>query len=241
MVFRSMETISKRHVIRRGFWDRVWLALVWRYVAHSIMVFICIMGERVPAATVSDRIISMTPFIPTIGRYNYHIWLLAYIPIAAWFWRLDRSRFVSFLYTGGTISLLRGLTIFVTSLGPVNGKDINAGASFSALFHSWLAVVNPVSALTSSAPNIYLTKDLFFSGHTASTFLLWLYVRPYKNIGWVALVAHIIVVLTVFLSHLHYTIDVIGAWAITFSVFVLAEKWSKRRTVSGQANFAPFH
>ena len=37
------------------------------------------------------------------------------------------------------------------------------------------------------------------------------------------LVGHLLVVATVFLAHLHYSIDVIGAYAITFSVFVLAE------------------
>ena len=209
---------------RRGPWDRVWLAILWRYFSHSVMVFVCVMAERFPASPLSDRILGVTPFIPVIARYNYHLWILAYIPIAVWFWKIDRNRFVAFMYTGGVVSLLRAMTIYATSLGPVRGADINAGASFEKAFHSWVAIVNPVSALTSSAPHIYLTKDLFFSGHTASTFLLWLYVRPYRNIGTVALVAHILVVATVFLSHLHYTIDVIGAWAITFCVFTLVEK-----------------
>jgi hypothetical protein len=210
--------------VRRGLWDNVFFSILWRYLSHVAMVFICLMGERIPAPSLSDRIVSMTPFVPLISRYNYHIWLLAYVPIAAWFWRIDRNRFVNFMYTGGIISLLRGITVFATSLGPVRGNDINAGANMDALLHSWLAIINPVAALTSSAPHMYLTKDLFFSGHTSSTFLLWLYVRPIRCIGKLALVTHVIVVATVLLSHLHYTIDIIGAWAITFSVFTVVER-----------------
>lgn len=212
----------------RGTWDRVWLAILWRYSCHSMMLFGVVLCESIPAPTLSDRIISITPFVPIIARYNYHLWLVAYIPLALWFWRIDRDRFVSFMYTGGVLSLLRGLSIVVTTLGPVRGEDINAGKSLPFLIDAWLNLVNPIPSLTSCVANIYLTKDLFFSGHTASTFLLWLYVRSYKRIGNIALMAHIFIVITVFFSHLHYTIDVIGAWAITFSVFTLSESWFKK-------------
>ena len=37
------------------------------------------------------------------------------------------------------------------------------------------------------------------------------------------------------LSHLHYAIDVVGAWAVTFSLYALREGWPApgRREVSG--------
>ena len=37
------------------------------------------------------------------------------------------------------------------------------------------------------------------------------------------LAGHVLVVATVFLAHLHYTIDVLGAYAMTFSLFCLFE------------------
>src|SRR6185295_12008378 len=70
---------------------------------------------------------------------------------------------------------------------------------------------------------VYLTKDLFFSGHTSSTFLLLLYVWRYKVLRWWMLTGHVLVVASIFFSHLHYTIDVIGAYAVTFSLFALRE------------------
>jgi hypothetical protein len=39
------------------------------------------------------------------------------------------------------------------------------------------------------------------------------------------------VVLSVFLSHLHYAIDVAGAYAFTFAIFALREGWPPRLAV----------
>ena len=216
---------------RAGCWDSVPLAFIWRYCCHSVMVLLSIFGEGIPAASLHDRVIAIVPLVPVIAKYNYHLWVLFYIPIAAWLWKTDRSRFVQFLYAGGVTSLLRGLCIFLTTLGPVNGRDINAGKPISELLHGWLQIINPFSALTTNATHLYLTKDLFFSGHTASTFLLLLYCWKFPNLRITALVAHVLVVAVVFFSHLHYSIDVIGGWAVSFCVFIAAEKFFSRKRI----------
>ena len=169
--------------------------------------------------------LAWVPYSDLVARHNYTIWLVAYMPLALWMWRLDRARFVHFLYVGGLLSLLRGLCITLTGLGPVHGADVNAAMSGSEALSAWWALVNPVSALWGDAPHVYLTKDLFFSGHTSSTFLLLLYAWELKRMRWLALAAHVVVVATVFWSHLHYTIDVVGAWAITGSCYVLCRRW----------------
>ncbi len=214
----------KSNQMLRGFWDRIWLALFWRYATHSLMVLMTLLSERIPAPSLSDRILEVVPYLPTVSRYNFHLWLLFYFPVGIWLWRVDRDRFVNFLYLGGILSLLRGLTVVATSLGPVRGPDVNAGLPLDQVLPTWIGIINPVSALMDAVPNLYLTKDLFFSGHTASTFLLWLYCRRYPRISTVSLIAHIIVVVIVFLSHIHYTIDVVGAWAITYTVYILGEE-----------------
>jgi hypothetical protein len=38
------------------------------------------------------------------------------------------------------------------------------------------------------------------------------------------LLGHIVVVASVFVSHLHYTIDVIGAYAVAYALFKLRER-----------------
>jgi hypothetical protein len=58
----------------------------------------------------------------------------------------------------------------------------------------------------------------------------------------VAAVGHWITVAVVLLSHLHYSIDVIGAWAVTYSLYVLAEGTTsppgRRRLVSPETGAA---
>ncbi len=57
----------------------------------------------------------------------------------------------------------------------------------------------------------------------ATTVLLLLYVWPFPRLRWWMLAGHLVVVASVFLSHLHYTIDVIGGYAMAFSLFCLRE------------------
>ena len=207
-------------------------ALLWRYTTYSAMMFLCILNERVPADSLPDRIIAAVPVIPFIAKHNYHIWLLCYLPLAGWLMIKNRNKFIEFLYAGGVVSLLRGITIFLTTLGPVNGHDVNAGRPLNELIDGWLQIINPLSPFISNSWQIYLTKDLFFSGHTSSTFLLLLYLWKYPKIRLLAAAAHIIVVATVFFSHLHYTIDVIGGWAVAFAVYMAAEKFFNRKPVA---------
>jgi hypothetical protein len=160
--------------------------------------------------------------------WNYWIWLACYLPPALLLWRRDRQAFLRFLYLGGWLSLARGISVLLTGLGPVHGPDVNAGLHGAALLRAWVTLVNPFSTLFGGAAGVYLTKDLFFSGHASTTFLLWLYCRGRRPLGAIALAAHLIVVAVVFLTHLHYTIDVEGAWAITFSAYALVEGWPAR-------------
>jgi membrane-associated phospholipid phosphatase len=61
----------------------------------------------------------------------------------------------------------------------------------------------------------------------ATTFLLWLYLRGRPRLAPVALAASLVVTASVLLAHLHYAIDVVGAWAVTFAIFVLREGWPR--------------
>ena len=56
-----------------------------------------------------------------------------------------------------------------------------------------------------------------------TTAILLLYVWRFPLLRWWMLAGHLLVVASIFFSHLHYTIDVVGGWAIAFSVFVLRE------------------
>lgn len=208
-------------------WALVVGVLFLRYACHSVMLLMALAAERRPAPTVPDTLLEWIPRIQWVDRYNYHIWLLCYVPLAVVLGFRHLGLFLRYMVAGAIISILRGLCILTTGLGPVHGSDVNAHAPWSQIVDAWVQLINPLSTLMGQAAHIHLTKDLYFSGHTATTFLLLLYcwrdplLRPW------ALAGHVVVVATVFFSHLHYTIDVIGAWTITFSVYCLFE-WRAR-------------
>ena len=227
--------MSEARAPRRRWSDSLLLAIAWRYATHAAMVGVALWNERRPAPTLPDLVLDAVPKVDWIARHNYHFWFVAWVPVAVALLVRDRPACLRFLWLGGWVSLLRGATIPLTGLGPVEGPDLNAGADAAALWRAWLAIVNPVTALTTDAPHLSLTKDLFFSGHVASTFLLWLYCRPHRRLGAVALAAHLATTACVLLSHLHYAIDVVGAWAIAFSAYAVVEGWTGIRRGAASA------
>jgi membrane-associated phospholipid phosphatase len=67
-----------------------------------------------------------------------------------------------------------------------------------------------------------LTKDLFFSGHTATMFLLFLVVKNHK-LKTIFLITTILVGLAVLLQHVHYTVDVIAAPVFAYSSYKIVQ------------------
>lgn len=68
-----------------------------------------------------------------------------------------------------------------------------------------------------------LTKDLFFSGHTATLFILFL-TSEKKTIKQIFLISTILVAFSVLLQHVHYTIDVVAAPFFTYACYKLLKK-----------------
>ena len=68
-----------------------------------------------------------------------------------------------------------------------------------------------------------LTKDLFFSGHTATLFILFL-VSEKKVFKVIFLISTIAVAIAVLLQHVHYTIDVFAAIFFTYACYKLIIK-----------------
>jgi membrane-associated phospholipid phosphatase len=65
-----------------------------------------------------------------------------------------------------------------------------------------------------------LTKDLFFSGHTATLFILF-FVSEKKIIKSVFLISTIAVAISVLLQHVHYTIDVFAAPFFVYACYLI--------------------
>jgi hypothetical protein len=67
---------------------------------------------------------------------------------------------------------------------------------------------------------IQINKDLFFSGHTATMFLLYL-VSANKLLKNIYLVLTFLIAICVLIQHVHYTIDILSAPFFTFGSYSL--------------------
>jgi hypothetical protein len=212
----------------RALWPVVLGALAFRAACYAVMTAAAVWNERRPAPALPDLVLSAVPYVDAVARANYVLWLVAYVPLAlALLWSAPRL-FARYTVTGGLVSLARGATLLLTGLGappPQVGGAGMAGRTFGEVF---LSLLSPWQVFAEGAMRAYLTQDLFFSGHTATTFLLVLYVWRSPRLRIAALAAHLLVVASVFLSHLHYAIDVAGAYAVTFAIFALREGWPAR-------------
>ena len=84
---------------------------------------------------------------------------------------------------------------------------------------------DPISSLFYGGKEIFITKDLFFSGHTATQFLMFLSFQK-KGDRIITGITSIAIALMVLIQHIHYTIDVIAAFPLSYIVFLLGKKIS---------------
>jgi PAP2 superfamily C-terminal len=228
------QALAARPFRSPSLWLRAAGSLVFRLSCYAAMVWMALLAEARPAPTLPDFVLPHVPLVPFIERYNYWLWIISYVPIALWLFTAAPERFIRYMVSAGLLGLLRGACILATGLGAVSGVDRHAGMSDETRWNAFLSLGTPWGLFNPDAGmRVYLTKDLFFSGHTATTLLLLLYVWPWPKVRWAMLALHVLVVASVFLAHLHYTIDIIGAYAITFSLFALRE-WNVRGLLSSR-------
>jgi len=208
-----------------GSWRAIAGAVAFRYAAYAAMTAMALWAELRPAPTLPDLVLSALPYLPWVDRVNYLLWLAVYLPLAAVLLFGDPRRWVRYMVTGGLVSLARGATIALTGLGAPDRAHAGPGLGDRAFGPALLELLSPLGVFQRGAVTAYLTQDLFFSGHVATTFLLLLYLRDRPVLRWVALAASLAVTASVLLAHIHYSIDVVGAWAVTFAIYALREGW----------------
>lgn len=85
---------------------------------------------------------------------------------------------------------------------------------------------DPISNLFYGGKNSFITKDLFFSGHTSTQFLIFLCLHK-RSDKLMALIASFAVGLMVLIQHVHYSMDVLAAPPLTYLVYLIAKRISK--------------
>lgn len=114
--------------------------------------------------------------------------------------------FLLFLWAFIALSISRIITISIVPLDPPNNL---------------VPLIDPISNTFYGGK--FITKDLFYSGHTSTVFLMYLcFDNKWKKIF--TLIASISIGIMVLVQHVHYTIDVLAAPIFTFAVFMVAKK-----------------
>ena len=132
------------------------------------------------------------------------IWALALLLLV----RARRSPaiFMTFVYSYILVSLSRMLSINLFPLDPPVGL---------------LPMVDPIT--NAFYGKVYITRDLFYSGHTSTIFLIFLCLRRRWD-RLFSLIGALIVGSLLLVQHVHYTIDVLGAFVFPYPLYRLG-KW----------------
>ncbi len=220
-------------------WKSVLAALAFRGACYAAMTAAAVWNELRPAPTLPDLVLAHVPYVAWVARTNYVLWLAVYLPLSVALLLSSARRFVRYTVTAGLVSLARGATLLLTGLGAPDPATAGPGLGGRDPLAAFLALLSPWQVFAKDAMAAYLTKDLFFSGHTATTFLLLLYLWPWRRLRVAALAGHALVVASVFLSHLHYAIDVAGAYAVALAIFALREGWPPRAAITSRTATRP--
>lgn len=153
--------------------------------------------------------------IPTYNMEFFFTWvmygIMALIFIYPTFVKPEIAPFG--LKTYAVLMFLRCGTILLTHVGPPEG-----------FYYAGVEVGGDAFS------NILFKNDLFFSGHTAYPFLGFLIFRDHW-IRWILFGGSILMAVTVLLMHVHYSIDVIAAFFITYGTYTLSERIFKKLIV----------
>ena len=119
--------------------------------------------------------------------------------------------FVWFAWAFNLETVFRFLTIYFVALNPPSGiVDLH----------------DPVAAMFIYGENMPITKDLFFSGHTA-TMVFACYFLPLKKEKILAIVLSILLALFLLIQHVHYTIDIVLAPFFTLLAIEMIKRLTK--------------
>jgi hypothetical protein len=190
----------------------IWSSSTSRFQLISGSVFVAILLAIMPfffntiekrrgGVQLNDWVLNHIPAHNVSGWIFAIIWGMA----ALAFYRAARKpqMYVTYVWAYSFIILIRFFTISVVKLEPPAGL---------------IQLIDPLTGIFYGNANI--TKDLFFSGHTATLVLILLTLEK-KSDKMIGLLAVIAVGILLLVQHVHYTLDVLVAPFAVYPIFKL--------------------
>lgn len=176
-------------------------------LAISLLVqfFVTEYVERQVSSPVTDIILSNTRAYDVGGIFVWGSVLLTVITAFIILIKLNYAPFV--VKSIALFTLIRSVFVSITHISPFPTRIVIDSAFFTREAFS----------------GIFTGNDLFFSGHTGTPFLLALIFWENKILRTVFLSFSVMFAIVVLLGHIHYSIDVLSAYFITFSIFSICK------------------
>lgn len=172
-------------------------------LAISLIVQFFVSGyvARSSSESVTDIVLSNTRVYDVGGIF---VWGSVILVIIGFFIALARINYVPFAIKSiALFTLIRAIFVSLTHISPFPTHALIESPFFNK------EVFN----------GIFTGNDLFFSGHTGIPFLLALACWNNKKLRFLFLGFSALFAIVVLLGHLHYSIDVLSAFFITYAIF----------------------
>jgi len=206
--------LSKTNTIsRKANWKDLWSTSVARFeliggsallaVCLAIMPFFFTAIQKRKGVQMDDFLLDMIPAHDVSIVIFSIIWGMGALAI----YRAAKkpAMYVTYVWAYSIIILVRFATISLIKLDPPAGL---------------IQLVDPLTGIFYG--NNDITKDLFFSGHTSTLFLIFLTLEK-KTDRIIGLLAVIIVGFLLLVQHVHYTLDVVVAPFAVYGIYKLVK------------------
>lgn len=203
-----MEKIKKsykEHFTDRNFVISVVLSVFLLLLSFVIEFFAGTYATEVASNPVKDIILSNIPV------YNVDL-IFIYGPLFLWLFvasiLLYQPKKIPFAVKSiALFVIIRSVFITLTHIGPFPDQIIIAGKYISKFSFG---------------------GDLFFSAHTGLPYLMALIFWENKKLRFIFITTAIFFGVTVLMGHLHYSIDVLSAFFITYTIFHISKYFFKK-------------
>jgi len=161
--------------------------------------------NSLPSAPVTDLILSNTRVYDVDLIFVYGSVLLLFIALFIGFRHINYMPFA--MKSAALFTLIRSVFVILTHISAFPTQMVISSPFFNREVFS----------------GIFTGNDLFFSGHTGLPFLLALMVWDNKFLRFTFLSFSFLFAVVVLLGHIHYSIDVLSAFFITYGIFHICQ------------------
>jgi len=198
----------KTHISDKEFLFSIATGLLFLALSITFTYFATIYANTKASQPVTDIILDNIPVLDVDGIFIYGP--LIFITLVGLYALVFRFHKIPFTLSAIAVFVfIRAIFTTLTHIAPSPDQiDVSVSNAFFSVFTTG--------------------NDLFFSGHTGLPFLLALVFWDEKYLRILCLAASVFFGAVVLLGHLHYTIDVVSAFFITYAIFKISEKLFKK-------------